>query len=108
MPHRDRAGATPTRSVLQLPLARPQLEDYLSELESITISFEDGRTLDFAEGAPPRAPVCCTTDRLPLDVLSLAAALLIQGSACIYSKKVEHLYTLVYQTLNQVVEEKKK
>ena len=37
----------------------------------------------------------------------VAAALLIQGSACIYSKKVEHLYSLVYQTLNQVVEKKR-
>lgn len=61
-----------------------ELEEYLSELESITIQFEDSRTLNFAE-----------------------AALLIQGSACIYSKKVEHLYTLVYQTLNQVVEKKR-
>lgn len=61
-----------------------ELEEYLGELESITISFEDGRSLDFAE-----------------------AALVIQGSACIYSKKVEHLYTLVYQTLNQVVEKKR-
>lgn len=61
-----------------------ELEEYLSELESITISFEDGKQLDFAE-----------------------AALLIQGSACVYSKKVEHLYTLVYNTLNQVVEKKR-
>ena len=37
-----------------------------------------------------------------------AAALVIQGSACIYSKKVEHLYELVYNVLNQVVDEKKK
>ena len=44
-----------------------ELEEYLTELESITISFDDGHTLDFAE-----------------------AALLIQGSACIYSKKVRH------------------
>jgi len=61
-----------------------ELEEYLGELESISISFEDGRTLNFAE-----------------------AALLIQGSTCIYSKKVEHLYTLVYQVLNQVVEQKR-
>ena len=38
----------------------------------------------------------------------VAAALVIQGSACIYSKKVEHLYELVYNVLNQVVDEKKK
>jgi condensin-2 complex subunit H2 len=61
-----------------------ELEEYLGELESITISFDDGRTLNFAE-----------------------AALLIQGSTCIYSKKVEHLYTLVYHVLNQVVEQKR-
>ena len=60
-----------------------ELEEYLAELDSITISFEDGRQLDFAE-----------------------AALLIQGSTCVYSKKVEHLYTLVYGTLNHVVEQK--
>ena len=35
------------------------------------------------------------------------AALLIQGSTCIYSKKVEHLYVLVYQCLNQVIEQKR-
>ena len=62
----------------------PQLEEYLGELEAITISFEDGRTLNFVE-----------------------AAMVIQGSACIYGKKVEHLYTLVYQTLNHIVEKKK-
>ena len=61
-----------------------ELEEYLCEVESITIQFEDSLMLNFAE-----------------------AALLIQGSACIYSKKVEHLYTLVYQTLNEVVEKKR-
>jgi condensin-2 complex subunit H2 len=44
-----------------------ELEDYLAELSAIEISFDGGHTnLNFAE-----------------------AALLIQGSACIYSKKVE-------------------
>ena len=62
-----------------------ELEDYLSELESLTITNEDGTTMDFAE-----------------------AALLIQGSACIYSKKVEHLYNFVYEVLDKVVDEKKK
>ncbi len=62
-----------------------ELNDYLAELQAITISFQDGGpTLDFAE-----------------------AALLIQGSTCVYSKKVEHLYALVYHTLNQVVEKKR-
>ena len=62
-----------------------ELEDYLEELETITISFEDGKSVDFAE-----------------------AALLIQGSACIYSKKVEHLYALVYHVLDQVENERRK
>ena len=61
-----------------------ELEEYLTELEEITISFDDGVELDFAE-----------------------AALVIQGSAVIYSKKVEHLYTLVYNMINQVVEKKR-
>ena len=60
-----------------------ELEDYLSELETITISFEDGQQLDFAE-----------------------AALLIQGSSCVYSKKVEHLYALVLNTLNQLIDKR--
>uniref|UniRef100_A0A8C4R7Q6 Condensin-2 complex subunit H2 n=1 Tax=Eptatretus burgeri TaxID=7764 RepID=A0A8C4R7Q6_EPTBU len=30
------------------------------------------------------------------------AALLIQGSACVYSRKVEYLYTLVFQTLDML------
>lgn len=35
-----------------------------------------------------------------------AAALLIQGSACVYSKKVEHLHTLVFQALNFIGEKR--
>ncbi|KAL6040763.1 Condensin-2 complex subunit H2, partial [Balamuthia mandrillaris] len=34
-------------------------------------------------------------------------ALLIQGSTCIYSKKVEYLYLLLYQTLDFLIERKK-
>ena len=30
----------------------------------------------------------------------IEAALLIQGSACVYSKKVKYLYSLVYQALD--------
>lgn len=43
-----------------------------------------------------------TPPRLP------AAALLIQGSACVYSKKVEYLHSLVYQALEFVAERKVK
>ena len=45
------------------------LEEYLEELDKVTISFEGGqKNLNFAE-----------------------AALLIQGTACIYSRKVSDL-----------------
>lgn len=61
-----------------------ELEDYLSELELITFSFDGGKTaLNFSE-----------------------AALLIQGSACIYSKKVEYLYGLVFKTLEMVADKR--
>jgi condensin-2 complex subunit H2 len=62
-----------------------QLDDYLSEIAEITISFDGGATqLNFAE-----------------------AALLIQGSACIYSRKVEYLHALVYQTLDLISSNRK-
>uniref|UniRef100_H2ZUW6 Condensin-2 complex subunit H2 n=1 Tax=Latimeria chalumnae TaxID=7897 RepID=H2ZUW6_LATCH len=63
-----------------------QLEEYLEELDQLCITFDGGRTtMNFAE-----------------------AALLIQGSACIYSKKVEYLYTLVYQALDLISNKKRK
>jgi Condensin II complex subunit CAP-H2 or CNDH2, N-terminal len=56
------------------------LEDYLEELEHVNITLEGGESnLNFAE-----------------------AALLIQGSTCIYSRKVEHLYALVLQTIEHL------
>ncbi|KAJ8261677.1 hypothetical protein GJAV_G00157050 [Gymnothorax javanicus] len=62
-----------------------QLAEYLDELDQICISFDDGKTtMNFAE-----------------------AALLIQGSACIYSKKVEYLYSLVYQALDFISNKKR-
>ena len=52
------------------PLAR--------ELESLSVTFDGGKTtLNFAE-----------------------AALLIQGSAVVYSRKVEYLYSLIYHALD--------
>ncbi|XP_032094204.1 condensin-2 complex subunit H2 isoform X2 [Thamnophis elegans] len=62
-----------------------QLGEYLEELDQICISFDGGKTtMNFIE-----------------------AALLIQGSACIYSKKVEYLYTLVYQALDFISSKKR-
>lgn len=61
------------------------LEDYLDELDHIQISFDGGKTsLNFAE-----------------------AALLIQGSACVYSRKVEYLYSLIYQALDVITNQQK-
>ncbi|XP_060068289.1 condensin-2 complex subunit H2-like [Ylistrum balloti] len=61
------------------------LEDYLEELEHITVAFDGGLvTMNFAE-----------------------AAMVIQGSACVYSKKVEYLYTLVHQVLDLLANKKK-
>ncbi|KAM6213883.1 condensin-2 complex subunit H2 [Sarcoramphus papa] len=63
-----------------------QLGEYLEELDQICISFDNGKTtMNFIE-----------------------AALLIQGSACIYSRKVEYLYSLVYQTLDFISDKKRK
>ena len=79
-----------------------ELEEYLSDLEHIRIQFEPsqlaqsqsqsqggsggggGRSLNFAQ-----------------------AALLIQGSACIYSRKVEYLYALLYQTLDVLIDSRR-
>ncbi|NWI49798.1 CNDH2 protein, partial [Calyptomena viridis] len=62
-----------------------QLGEYLEELDQICISFDNGKTtMNFME-----------------------AALLIQGSACVYSRKVEYLYMLVYQTLDCISNKKK-
>uniref|UniRef100_H9GJL1 Condensin-2 complex subunit H2 n=1 Tax=Anolis carolinensis TaxID=28377 RepID=H9GJL1_ANOCA len=58
---------------------------FILQLEQICISFDGGKTtMNFIE-----------------------AALLIQGSACIYSKKVEYLYSLVYQALDFISNKKR-
>ncbi|XP_052646581.1 condensin-2 complex subunit H2 isoform X2 [Harpia harpyja] len=62
-----------------------QLGEYLEELDQICISFDNGKTtMNFIE-----------------------AALLIQGSACVYSRKVEYLYLLVYQMLDFISNKKR-
>ena len=66
-----------------------ELEDYLDDLETITISFNDTdqgiKKLNFAE-----------------------AALLIRGSSLIYSKKVDYLYDLVFKVLDSVTAQRDK
>nr|XP_006820538.1 PREDICTED: condensin-2 complex subunit H2-like [Saccoglossus kowalevskii] len=62
-----------------------RLEEYLTELEDVRITFDGGATtMNFAE-----------------------AALLIQSSTCIYSRKVEYLYSLVYQAMDMIANKKK-
>lgn len=63
-----------------------ELEEYLDELENITFALEGtSPSLNFAE-----------------------AALLIQGTACVYSKKVEYLHNLVYQALETIFNKRHK
>ncbi len=63
-----------------------ELVEYIGELESITFSLEEGdKALNFAE-----------------------AALLIQGTTCVYSKKVEYLHTLVQQALEAIFSKRQK
>ncbi|XP_066525336.1 condensin-2 complex subunit H2 [Hoplias malabaricus] len=63
-----------------------QLGEYLEELDQMTISFDGGKTMmNFAE-----------------------AALLIQGSTCIYGRKVELLHNLVFQTLDCISNKNKR
>lgn len=61
-----------------------ELEKYIAEVASLEFSTGAGK-VNFAE-----------------------AALLIQGSTAIYSRKVEQLYALVYQALGQICESKEK
>lgn len=61
------------------------LSDYLNDLEEISLAFDGGiSNLNFAE-----------------------AALVIQGSAAVYSKKVEYLHALVFKALDTVEEKKR-
>lgn len=78
----SRASAFETTSPSKVARARHgfdpsptrRLDEYLTHLDRTGFSFDGGPSLDFAE-----------------------AALLIQSSACVYSKKVEYLHNLVYQ-----------
>lgn len=60
-----------------------ELDEYLNELNEISLTIDGASTLNFAE-----------------------AALSIQGSVCIYSKKVEYFYTLIFQTLDELTNSK--
>ena len=88
---------------VQRALNTRALQEYLAELETIAVSFDNGRTvLNFAEGARCTTHSCACSFVEP----TAAAALLIQGSACVHSKKVEYLHSLVDHTLEIIIKQK--
>lgn len=91
-------------------------------LENIAFTFEGGSSLNFAEGGALWVPrdgslartwtwrslICWLYDLacplIPPPLPPRSAALVIQGSACVYSKKVEYLHALVFQALEYLAE----
>eukprot|EP00963_Diacronema_lutheri_P014067 scaffold2858_cov659-Pavlova_lutheri.AAC.38 len=62
-----------------------ELEEYMEELAQVTFRFgTQGNNLNFAQ-----------------------AAMLIQGSACVYGKKVEYLHHLVLEALDLITEQRR-
>ena len=92
-----------------------ELEEYIEELEHVTVSFDGGQTsLNFAEAAlviqvrrTPRVTPPWSRARAWL-TRARASVCHTQGSACVYSKKVEYLYTLIYQTLDHLAQQHKR
>ncbi|ELW49008.1 Condensin-2 complex subunit H2 [Tupaia chinensis] len=73
-----------------------QLGEYLEEVSVVSgrgwvLPGSRSRSLD---------QICISFDEGKTTMNFIEAALLIQGSACVYSKKVEYLYSLVYQALD--------
>lgn len=86
------------------------LGEYLHELEGVTIGVgQTGTTLNFAEGLTDFLGILpdpiVGTNPSPLSSPT-AAALLIQGTTTVYSKKVEYLHKLVYEALQNVAEQR--
>ncbi|MEQ2265841.1 hypothetical protein XENORESO_013417 [Xenotaenia resolanae] len=84
-----------------------ELNDYLEE-----VNFSHVRTIS---SSFTQSSICLQLDEMCITLdggktrLNFAeAALLIQGSTCIYSKKVELLHSLVYQTLQYINNKSKK
>ena len=77
-----------------------ELEEYLAQLETIRIFAEQQQTQSQTQNG-------LTPDVGQKTINFAEAALLIQGSACIYSKKVEYLYSLLYQKLDSLIDKRK-
>lgn len=75
-----------------------ELEEYLDELEHLSIAFDPyDADADASVGVATRAKKAQADDARVMNFAE--AALLIQGTSVIYSRKVEYLYALVFQTL---------
>ena len=71
------------------------LEQYLEILNEMEFAFDEGSREDGLPGDPGKK-------------FSFAeAAYIIQGSGCVYSKKVEYLYNLASQALKFIISSKK-
>ena len=82
-----------------------ELEDYLHELERLTVNIDSTTHSQLAQSSQ-HSGSGGSGGAAQLNFVE--AALLIQGSACVYSKKVEYLYSLLYSTLDVVIEQRRK
>lgn len=82
-----------------------ELEEYLDELEHLNIAFDpqdDGDASSqqqFSQASIASSQATAAGGNGPRVMNFAEAALLIQGTSVIYSRKVEYLYALVFQTL---------
>lgn len=83
-----------------------ELEEFLHELDHIRITFEPSQSQALSQSQSQSQDDSHAYGGAK--TLNFAqAALLIQGSACIYSRKVEFLYALLYQTLDALIDKRK-
>ncbi|GAB9467123.1 Condensin-2 complex subunit h2 [Globisporangium polare] len=78
-----------------------ELEEYLDELEHLNIAFDPQDDGDASSSQQfSQSSIASSQGTGGARVMNFAeAALLIQGTSAIYSRKVEYLYALVFQTL---------
>jgi Protein of unknown function (DUF1032). len=82
------------------------LQEYLAELSMEKCVVEESREVDVAGGQSLRGH--CHSEQDPHHNVALSctnftnAAILLQNSSNVYSRKVEYLYSLVYQTLQDL------
>jgi condensin-2 complex subunit H2 len=92
-----------------------ELQEYLDELDVKASKSTSPANINFAEGITKQLNSFLILFSFPFPfpfqsqfsilmhvLLCASAALLIQGSASVYSKKVEYLYSLLYNTVDLV------